>query len=87
LSDKFEKDETVKNVNNRQSEKRYNLADNGNIVNSVTGLNAIFKEVYKSMTSCDCVCKTSIHCILHSEKLKLYILRLLHAMNEDNPDH
>lgn len=86
LHDKFEADATVQNVNKGRSGKPRTSTDDESVR---TVLQAYEQSPRKSVRQCSSkngVCKTTVHCILRNVKWKPYILRLLHAMNQDDPD-
>lgn len=86
IRDKFEMHGTVKNVNKERSGRRKTSTSNEN-VNVV--LQALTRSPQKSLRQCfneTGIKKDSVHRILKANKWRPYIPRLLHALNEDDPD-
>ncbi|KAJ4439897.1 hypothetical protein ANN_08026 [Periplaneta americana] len=86
IRDKFEVDGTVQDVLKRRCERKRSSTDNES-VDAV--IQAFAQSPNKSMRQCSreiCMSRSSVHRILRSQKWKPYIPRLLHALNEDDPD-
>ena len=83
--DKFEVDGTVQDVLKGQCGRERSSTDN----ESVDAVMQVFaRSPKKSLRQCSreiAMEKSSVHRILRAQKLKPYISRLVHALNEDNP--
>ena len=86
IRDKFEVDGTVQDVLKSRRGKKRSSTDN----ESVDAIMQDFaRSPKKSLRQCSReigIEKSSVHRILRSQKCQPYILRHVHALNEDSPD-
>ena len=85
IRDKFDVDGTVQDVLKGRCGRKRSSSGNESWCNNA-GFCAITKEVFEAMFSWDFIEKSSIHRILRAQKWKPYIPRLVHAINEDDPN-
>jgi hypothetical protein len=86
IRDKFETDGTVRDVYKQRSRRPRTAISPAS---SAMVLGQFTRSPQKSPNQCaheTGVSRSSVQCILKSAKWKVYIPRLLHAMNEDDPD-
>ena len=86
IRDKFEVDLTVQDVLKGRCERKRSSTDN----ESADAVMQVFvRSPKKSLRHCSCefgIEKSSVHRIFPAQKWKPYIPRLVHALNEDDPN-